>query len=185
MKDKITEIIECEQELLKKYLNGENIVVEFSDLIVRTNRLLKSYESLEENILALRANKKKIYTSRNLVLNKKEVNKVAYFLARYEHVELSDKKQTPALREIANKLGIKFSTLKNRRDAFDGHVKKAKEDDNEKKRFPFTLTPRNGWGDDEHHELSKELQEIYDECNDTNKKPYKQLLKEVKEILGL
>jgi len=141
MKKKLIELNECIQEIMKKHINGEDIFVPLSDLAVRANRALKAYENLEEDILSKKAGKKKIYASRNLVTNKKEVNKVAYFLARYEHFAISDiPRQTPALREIADKLGVKLTTLRNKRDCFDFHLSKEDKEAKEKANLPV----RNG-----------------------------------------
>ncbi|MDD3012380.1 MAG: hypothetical protein PHC34_01590 [Candidatus Gastranaerophilales bacterium] len=175
MKKKLIELNECVQEIMKKHINGEDVFVPLSDLAVRANRALKAYESLEEDILSQKAGKKKIYASRNLVTNKKEVNKVAYFLARYEHFAISDiPRQTPALREIADKLGVKLTTLRNKRDCFDYKLPESDKADKKKSKLPV----RNGWQQD----LSAELQETFNYCNG---KPYKELLAQVKEILEI
>lgn len=182
MKEKLINLKESIQDILKQHLNGENIIVPLSGLVGKSDDLLKAYESLEEDILLKRAGKKKIYTSRNLITNKKEVNKVAYFLARYEHFSISNiPRQTPAIRAIAEKLGVKLSSLRNKRDFFDSLVKVDKQIDKNAKTFSFDLTIREGWKQ-KLEELSPELQETYAECSD---KTYEQLLKEVKKILEL
>lgn len=180
MKELITEAIECYQQISEKYINKEDI----SQLLLKLNVSLYNLKKEVEATEKPEKGKRKATDSRKVIQNSEDVNKVAYFLARYEHYDLSKQRQTPALRIIAEKLGIKFETLRNRRDYFDKFVQdekqKANEEDEKKGKQP-KLTPRFGWRD---AVLNPEMETIMQECRPENKTK-EQLLKEVKEILGI
>jgi len=170
MKETILKLNETIKETQLKYLMKEDITVPLSELVVLSNNLIKAYEEYEKSP------SKKPIAERKVIKNREAVNKVAYFLSRYEHYAISNEKRpTPAIRKIAEKLDIKYSSLRGKRDSFDYFVKKEKRKDKEHPE----LIIRNGWKTEN---LSKELQVIYDECKG---KSYEKLLGEVEEILKL
>ncbi|MBQ8459322.1 hypothetical protein IJ541_04385 [bacterium] len=152
----------------KKYFNNEDISIELSELLVRVKR--GEYA-------------KNLSLSRDYLDNYKDINKVAYFLAKFDHYEISKElRPTPAIREIAEKLNVKANTLRNKRDMFDSVVKKDKQKLLSKKEYEH-LTIRTGrFKENEQVILPPKLAETNNECID---KSHDELLAEVKNILGL
>lgn len=153
----------------RKYYNKEDISVELSELLVKAkNGELSSQESIKK-------------PTRIFVQNYEDVNKIAFFLSLYDHYEISKIKQpTIAIRELAEKLNVKPSTLRNKRDNFDPFIKSKKEKLQKTKAFK-NLTIRKGWVKAE-RDLPPKLQQTYDECIN---KSHDELLAEVKKILNL
>jgi len=100
---------------------------------------------------------------RQAIKNKREVNKVAYFLSRFGHESLIPLNQSKTIKKIAEMLGIKPTTLKLTRDRFD----------------PFFDNGRNGIGQGL---LPLELQEVFDSYKNIEKD---EILQEIKTILKL
>lgn len=176
MKKDFEELHDLAKEALKKYGQKEDILVELSDIVVRSSKLMSSFENLKEEALSQEAYKKKVSTSRSPVENTPDVNKVAYFLSLYDHFDISDEqKPTPAIRKMAEKLGVKTNTLRSKRDIFDKRIKEQKE---KLQKSNPKLVVREGWRSD----LGRDLQKTFDECKNMS---HSQLLAEVQAILGL
>ena len=152
----------------KKYFNNEDISIDLSELLVKVKR--GEYA-------------KNLALSRDYLNNYKDINKVAYFLAKFDHFEISKEfRPTPALREIAQKLNVKANTLRNKRDMFDSVVREDKQKLLNKKGYE-NLTIRTGrFKENEQIILPPKLSETQKECKN---KSHDELLAEVKNILGL
>lgn len=150
----------------RKYFNNEDISVELSELLVKVKN------DHQENTKM---------PTRTFLQNYEEVNKVAFYLALYDHYNISKLKQpTLAIRELAEKLQVKPNTLRNKRDNFNPYIKSKKEELQHTKEFK-NLKIRFGWPK-ENRSLPPQLQQTYDECIN---KSHDELLAEVKEILNL
>ena len=115
-------------------------------------------------------NKTRTFSSRENIDNKEAVNKVAYFLSRFEHTDLFNCSQTEAMDKISILLNIKKTSLRNIRDSFDPYVNELKEKH---------LVKRKGWW---HVELLPDYKKIYDYYENKSKE---EILSEVKNILNL
>lgn len=157
------------KNIQRKYLNNEDISIDLANLFIKLS------EQENQTLLPSITNSE----TRRRLNNADDVNKVAYFIALYDHNEItSEKRPTPALRVIAEKLKIKPNTLRNKRDMFVPYTnKKRKEYSSEN---GLNLKIKVGW--DIEKPLSKELQKTYDECIS---KTHDELLHDVRHILGL
>ena len=154
----------------RKYFNNEDISVELSELLVKAkNGEFQNQASSTQK------------PTRIFVQNYEEVNKIAFYLSLYDHYKISQLKQpTLAIRELAEKLQVKPSTLRNKRDNFDPFISEKKEKLKNTKGFN-NLKTRKGWVK-ANRNLPPQLQQTYDECIN---KSHDELLAEVKEILNL
>ena len=159
-------IIDDIVNIQRKYFNNEDISVELSELLVKAKN---ENQEISPKI------------SRTFLQNYEEVNKVAFYLALYDHYEISKLRQpTLAIRELADKLQVKPNTLRNKRDNFNPYIIDKKQELKNTKAFK-NLTIRYGWPKG-NRKLPPQLQQTYDECIN---KSHDELLAEVKKILKL
>lgn len=176
MENEIKDLINLTIKLQSKYFNKQDISLDLSELAYKLNNLSDNLKIYKEKIITENFSDEK---------TPDEINKVAYFLARYEHKDLTKKRITKAIEEFSLKLGVKPSTLRNKRDTFAPLVYDIKDNElkeaiklNPKLKYK---EPRNGWKI-ANRELTPALQETYDECKN---KSHDELLAEVKSILGM
>jgi hypothetical protein len=92
---------------------------------------------------------------------KVKLNKAAFYLSKFEHQGLFDRKlnQGETIKKIAAILGVKVNTLKNKRDEYD----------------PYCSNTRVGWV--QQANLSDDMQQVFDQCiNKTKEEMLKDLL---------
>ena len=91
-----------EKSIIENYPNKEDLLEIICALKILSNPLMNKKEHFRQRIE-----------------NKTEMYKVAYFLSRFGHEKLMPFKQSRTIRKVAERLGIKFNTLKATRDRFD------------------------------------------------------------------
>lgn len=176
MKNCIEELKELAVRLQTKYITKEDITFELSELLYKVKQLsteIENYKDISNN------------NNTAFEITPYDVDKVAYFLARYEHKDLTKQRITKAIEEFSTRLGVKPSTLRNKRDIYAPFVYEIKDKEiREAMKTNPNLKykePRNGWKIAD-RDLSPIMQETYDECSVMS---HDQLLAEVKEILRI
>jgi hypothetical protein len=142
------------------WLKGFNLDIDLDSITIRTS----NSNSGKPHFTSSRSNYQYIENQ----YERDKVNKVAYYLSRFDHENLlPNSNSTGAINIISDILKVKANTLRNKRDSFDPYCNELKT----------TGTKRKGWWQ---KTLSEDMQRIFDEYK--NKSVY-EIETEVKRIL--
>lgn len=150
-------------------------VADTSELFMRSmqmyNLFTDSKESLEKDSSASEAGIRRVKRPRGNIESLDNEHKVAYYLSRFEHDKLfPNNNQSQAFEEISEILGVKLTTIRNKRDMFDPFCNNIKDKGPKRK----------GWWQNDR--LSNDMERIYIYYQNLEEK---EIEKEIRDILNI